>query len=143
MVDILVDHVDFPFRTVEHESNGPHAPIIGIAYVDEFDDGLHAFIQSDRDFFVFCHAKEEGRCIKDADIPIFLDEFLIVLEYLGILAVGVHIFIGVVVLSIFELCPDGFKINGVKEGTRTLIKGLPAFEDDLLQLFRESLVGHA
>ena len=55
----FVDHVDFPFRTVEHESNGPHAPIIGIAYVDEFDDGLHAFIQSDRDFFVFVMPKKK------------------------------------------------------------------------------------
>lgn len=72
LVDILVDHVDFPFRTVEHESNGPHAPIIGIAYVDEFDDGLHAFIQSDRDFFVFVMPKKKVGVSRTLTSPYFL-----------------------------------------------------------------------
>ena len=92
------------------------------------------------DFFVLLHAEEEGRCIEDADIAVFLDHFVEVLEDFRILAVRVDVFVFVFVTGIGQFLADRFEIDRSQALARAFRKGFLAFQDDLLEFFREALI---
>ena len=92
------------------------------------------------DFFVFLHAEEERRRIEDADIAVFLDRFVEVLEDFRILAVGVDVFIFVLIAGISQFLADRFEIDRSQALARAFRQGFLTFQDDLLEFFREALV---
>ena len=95
------------------------------------------------DFFVFLHAEEERWCIENADIAVFLDCFVEVLEDFRILAVSVDVFVFMLIAGIGQFLADGFEIGRSQALARTFCQGFLALQDDFLEFFREALIRNA
>lgn len=94
------------------------------------------------DFFVFLHTEEEGRRIENAYISEFFEAFTIVRKNLCILAVRVYIFRRMAITCIFKFFRNCFEVGRRQNFTRTFCQRFLSFENNLLQFFREPLIGN-